>query len=165
MPTGAELSGDEARESGPYTLKARYPNLLRISNDSRETAYVSYRREVLPLGPGQSVDLALLAVGTEPEDVPPGGRRFLAGEVAVDLEGTAEVRDLGSGVAVESSDTGRVRGLGVEVALDLDRAALFLPLGENLESIDASAIAEFSSEAQEPPQASPPDPEAGPSNP
>lgn len=157
LPTGAELSGDASRESGPYTLEARYPNMLRISNDSKETAYLSYRREVLPLGPGQSVDLALLAVGTGPEDVPPGGRRFLAGEVAVDLEGAAEVRELGPAVVVESEDTGRVRGLGVEVQLSLDRAALFLPLGESLGSIDADAIADFSTDLQDPIENASPD--------
>ncbi len=166
LPTGAELSGDAARESGPYSLEARYPNLLRISNDSKETAYVSYRREVLPLGPGQSVDLALLAVGTGPVDVPPGGRRFLAGQVAVDLEGSAEVREVGPGVVIESKDTGRVRGLGVEVELNLDRAALFLPLGASLGSVESGPIAGLPSALAEPLDGSPPgEPTPGESEP
>lgn len=132
LPTGAELSGDEARESGPFKLEARFPEILRVSNDSKVTAFLAYRREVLPLGPGQSVDLALLEAGTRPEDAPPDVRRALEGGVAVDLEGEVEVREFGAGLVAESTGAGRARALGVSVELDPDRRALFLPLGADL---------------------------------
>lgn len=147
LPTGAVLSGDETRESGPYSLEARFPNILRVSNVSKTTAFLAYRRDVMPLGPGQSVDLALLDAGTAPREPATQLRRFVTDSFAVDLEGSAQVRELGPGLAIDSTGSGRVRGLGVTVELGLDRSALFLPLGHTFESFSTADFGTFDTPA------------------
>ena len=128
LPGGALLEGDPTRESGPFLLEARYPNVLRLSNDSKVTALVSFREEVLPIGPGQSVDLALLEVGTAPRESAPGMLRVEGDAFALALEGGATSTEAEGGFLVGAEADGRVRALGVEVDLDPTRRALFLPL-------------------------------------
>jgi hypothetical protein len=132
LPGGAMLEGDPTRQSGPFVLEARYADVLRFANESKVTALVSYRDEVLPIGPGQSVDLALLDVGSIPFPTPSGRERVEGPGFAVTVSGQAEGREAKGGLLVEAAGRGRARGLGVELELESGQRALFLPLGAEL---------------------------------
>lgn len=129
---GAILAGDPDLDSGPFVIEQRYESALRVYNRSKRTGYISFREETLSLGPGESVDLPLLAVGAEPFDV--GMRsREVAGVQALELKldgGLRSVSNGADGIRVEA-DTfrGTALGLGLRVALEAGDQAQFIPLG------------------------------------
>jgi hypothetical protein len=128
---GATLAGDPDLDSGPFVIERRYDSVLRVFNRSKRTGYIGYRDETLSLGPGEAVDLPLLAVGASPFDENLRTRRA-RGEANVRVEFDGGVRAVSNddlGVRLEA-DTfrGSARGLGLRVHLEAGDSAAFAPL-------------------------------------
>jgi hypothetical protein len=134
LPGGATLSGDPSAPSGPFGLQFLEPNLLRVDNQAKVSAYVAFRDEVITLGPGQQVDLGLLAIGSGPEDrfgdatrlevESPGGTRIVAAS-----EGGARASAAADGsIEVQAEATGSVEALGLRVHLGPGQGVSFSPL-------------------------------------
>lgn len=128
---GATLAGDPDLDSGPFVVERRYDSVLRVFNRSKRTGYIGYRDETLSLGPGEAVDLPLLALGAKPFDLNLRTRRARGpGNVRVEFDGG--VRAVGNdsdGVRLEA-DTfrGSARALGLRVDLEAGDVAAFAPL-------------------------------------
>jgi hypothetical protein len=134
LPGGATVSGDPSAPSGPFGLEFIEPNLLRVDNQAKVSAYVAFRDEVITLGPGQQVDLGLLAAGTAPQDRF-GDPRALEAQssrgtrIAVIAEGGARASAEGDGsIAVQAQAAGSFEGLGVRVHLGPGQSSRLRPL-------------------------------------
>lgn len=147
LPGGATVAGDPSDPSGPFVLEFVEPNLIRVDNQAKVSAYVAFREAVLTLGPGQQVDLGLLELGTAPREARADLRPFTArGERGTRLEGLAEgglepQSDAG-GLGVVARTPGALEALGVRIELGAGEAALLWPL-------DAPRPAEFAGAARE----------------
>lgn len=128
---GATLAGDPDLDSGPFVIERRYDSALRVFNRSKRTGYIGYREETLSLGPGEAVDLPLLALGAKPFDQNLRTRRARGpGNVRVEFDGGVRaVGNDGDGVRLEA-DTfrGSARALGLRVDLNAGDSAAFVPL-------------------------------------
>ncbi|MHC4378040.1 MAG: hypothetical protein ACYS26_15680 [Planctomycetota bacterium] len=128
---GATLAGDPDLDSGPFVVERRYDSVLRVFNRSKRTGYIGYRDETLSLGPGEAVDLPLLALGAKPYDLNLRTRRARGpGNVRVEFDGGVRaVGNDGQGVRLEA-DTfrGSARALGLRVNLEAGDGAAFAPL-------------------------------------
>jgi hypothetical protein len=133
LPGGATVAGDPSDPSGPFVLEFIEPNLIRVDNQAKVSAYVAFREEVLTLGPGQQVDLGLLEIGTAPLESRADLRLLAArGERGTLLEGLAEggleSRADGAGLAVVARTRGALDALGVRIRLEAGEAALLWAL-------------------------------------
>ena len=128
---GATLAGDPDLDSGPFVVERRYDSALRVFNRSKRTGYIGYREETLSLGPGEAVDLPLLALGADPFDSNLRTRRARgAGNLEVEFDGGVRaVEGDAQSVRVEA-DTfrGSARALGLRVNLEAGDEAAFAPL-------------------------------------
>lgn len=129
---GAVVRGDEVENSGPYLIsRLATGDILRLRNQAKHTAYVEYRDGILGVGPGQAVDLPILAVGAAPFGAPAAGLRAEEDGVALVIEGPAEVvapAGAPGGATVESTGPARIAALGVRVRLRPGLRARFTDL-------------------------------------
>lgn len=132
---GALLQGDALMSSGPFTLERVDDDILRVENHSRMSARIDYREERLDLGPGESVDLPVLAVGSVPFDLDPGRMRLREGGVDAAIGGRVQTVASSSSAAgpawlhLVALQESRVGARGVEVKLTAGEELVFADLG------------------------------------
>ncbi len=127
---GARLAGDALETTGPILLEEIPGGLLRVCNQSKRLVSLAYRDERLELGPGESLDLPVLAGGAAPAGATPEPQRFEVAGIPVALQGRVERRDQGMGVSLTALEPARVQALGVEVRLPPDGTARFSGLSQ-----------------------------------
>ncbi|QDU67412.1 hypothetical protein [Engelhardtia mirabilis] len=140
---GAVVHGDDDESSGPFLLqRLATGDVLRLKNQAKHTAYVEYRDGLLPVGPGQAVDLPILDAGAAPFNSPASGLRVEEGGVGLVIEGPAElVQPAGrpGGATVEASGPARIAAQGVRVRLGPGVRARFTDLGWTADSPPSGA--------------------------
>lgn len=135
LPGGATVAGDPSNPSGPFVLEFIEPNLIRVDNQAKVSAYVAFREEVLTLGPGQQVDLGLLEIGTAPLESRADLNLIEArGAAGTRLQGLADsglqVQSLPGVLGVVAQRPGALEALGVRIELGVGDAALLWALDE-----------------------------------
>jgi hypothetical protein len=136
---GANLEGDSLNTTGPILLESVPGSILRVTNQSKRLSRVRYRTENLELGPGESIDLPVLASGTEPREEATEAQTLLWSGLPVSFRGRVERREENGGVSLTALEPALVTGLGIEVRL-----------GEQ-ETIRFSGLSPGPGEAAEPP--------------
>ncbi len=109
---GSILTG----ESGPYVIDRRYADIMRVHNQSKGPLEIAYRDALFELGPGHSVDLPLIEVGTVPVDNV-GFRRLAGTGYDVGVRGTAQTLQEEGGIRVRATEPSEVDALGVRLRL------------------------------------------------
>lgn len=128
---GAVLRGDSEETTGPFVVDRIRTEFLRLTNQSKLGARVEFREENIDLGPGDSIDLPILAEGTAPLPVDPFRTRVGAGGMELVVTGEVGAEPMpGAGVRVRAGEPTVVSGLGVRVTLDPGEEAVFGPLEE-----------------------------------
>jgi hypothetical protein len=128
LPGGAELRGDSVQPSGPFFLTRVGEGLVRVTNQAKRSALLSYRDERLELAPSSAVDVPVLAAGTRPRSEDPGRVRLtLAG---IELHVLGEVAPIGPEDApgrahLQAGTASEIEALGVRVRLAPGEEALF----------------------------------------
>ncbi|MEW6072316.1 MAG: hypothetical protein AB1726_06910 [Planctomycetota bacterium] len=117
LPGGAILRGDPAVASGPFSLELVAPEILRVRNQSTLGARIAYRAALLDLGPGDEVDLPLLASGTAPRDPDPAARRVETGIVDFVFTGRVEWTVVDGRIRVRAEEASELEVLGLRVRL------------------------------------------------
>ncbi|NOT30458.1 MAG: hypothetical protein HOP15_08430, partial [Planctomycetes bacterium] len=143
---GALLAGDPLETTGPILLESLRASLLRITNQSQRSATLACRDQRLELGPGESLDLPLLARGCAPAEEDAEPQRFEVSGIALAFHGRVERHDeLGrerAGVTLSALEPARVLALGVDVRLETGGTARFSGLSQVSEArpADPSAV-------------------------
>lgn len=117
LPGGAELRGDDEVAAGPFVLRRTAVELVRLTNQSGRTGLLRFRDVALELGPGEAVDLPLVASSAparserEPLALERGGLRLAVSGSVESLAGerTAQVR---------ASEDALLEALGVRIELE-----------------------------------------------
>lgn len=140
LPGGALLEAD----SGLFQLEMVEPRILRVANRSGRAGIVSYREAVLQLEPSETVDLAMLDVGTAPFELDPDSRPVLTDGGRVQLRGEIDVLASREGARMRSAGDGEITGYGLVIRLDPGDEILFEGLGSAAErraALEAAAEA------------------------
>jgi hypothetical protein len=125
---GASLEGDSLSTTGPILLESVPGSILRVTNQSKRLSRVRYRTENLELGPGESVDLPILASGAEPREEETETQTLLWSGSAVSFRGRVERREQGGGVSLTALEPALVTALGIEVRLAAQETIRFAGL-------------------------------------
>ncbi len=128
---GAILRGDPVYPSGPFVVERLRNDILRVTNQSKRPSLVTYRDAKLDLGPGDAVDLPILASGSTPRLEFESPQRFEAQGFGVEIEGDVElVEEIGaqSKIHLQASGPTRLRANGTVVRLETGEEAVFLGL-------------------------------------
>lgn len=127
---GAILAGDPLDLTGTILLESCPGSILRVTNQAKRLATISFREERLELGPGESIDLPVLETGTAPREAVPESHSFeLLGGSAV-YHGEAERLDDEKGVTLRAVQPTRVVALGIETHLAASETARFSGLSQ-----------------------------------
>lgn len=134
---GAVLSGDPNEpQSGPFLVERIAADQMRVRNQSRGLGHIAYRDEEFDLQPGELIDLAILGVGSTPDDHESQPRTADLGAVAggpVVLTGQVDARADADAIELSaSSGGGSVRARGVEIRLESGARARLTDLGPHL---------------------------------
>lgn len=121
---GARLSGDAAEPTGPILLEGVPGALLRVTNQSKLSAQIAFRDARLVLGPGESIDLPLLASGAAPAEADEPQRLDVLGQPVL-VRGRAERSDEPDGVRLTALEPARVHGFGIEARLEPSESLRF----------------------------------------
>ena len=127
---GARLAGDALETTGPIELERVVGSLLRVTNQSKLRVAIDCRDLRLELGPGESLDLPLLAGGSAPAEDGPEPQRFDVLGIPVAFHGRVERSDDGTGVRLTALEPARIQALGVEVRLPESGSARFSGLSQ-----------------------------------
>jgi len=125
---GSELRGDPVQPSGPFLLERTGIDLVRTTNQSKFRARLLYRDAILELAPGDSIDLPVLSMGTEPYKVDPGLAQISSGGRELEVLGTIESFPGANAVRVKALALSEVSGQGVQVLMARDDQAVFASL-------------------------------------
>ncbi|MEC8512495.1 MAG: hypothetical protein VX015_10145 [Planctomycetota bacterium] len=125
LPGGALLEAD----NGLFVLEMVDPRVLRVANRSGRPGTVAYREELLQLKPSETVDLALLDVGTAPFEVDPDTRDVVTDGGRVQLRGDVDVLASGDGARMLATGESEIRGYGQVIRLDPGDEILLESLG------------------------------------
>ena len=114
---GARLHGDPKNATTPILIERPRIDILRLTNQSKLAVQVRMREESLEVGPGESLDLPVLATGGAPREpeAEPQVLGMLSAPVAFwgNLEHSGEGETLG----LRAIDGVRVHALGIEARL------------------------------------------------
>ena len=133
LPGGALL----VARSGPFVVERLRGDVLRVTNQSKESGELAFRDRVFGLDPGQGIDVPLLSIGGEP--VAPNPGTAIGGEAGFSLEvqGDVQAQAVQHGWRVTAGGgEHEVGALGVRIRLGRDESALMRNLGA-LSSIPA----------------------------
>lgn len=114
---GPELSGDPLSTTGPVLLDSVPGSILRVTNQSKLLCRVRYRSENLELGPGESIDLPVLASGAEPREEETEAQHLTWLGLPLTCRGRVERSEDGAGLALTALEPVQVTGLGIAVRL------------------------------------------------
>lgn len=123
---GARLSAS----SGPIALERVRPDVVRVKNQSKTTARVSFREDVIELDPGQGVDLPLLSAGGEPTRSATSSELVQGPGFGVRATGAVESDADATRVRVQAVGEHEIQGLGQRVRLQRGEEVDFRGLGE-----------------------------------
>ena len=126
LPGGALL----VARSGPFVVERRRGDVLRVTNQSKESGELAFRDRVFGLDPGQGIDLPLLSIGGEP--VAPNPGTAIGGEAGFSLEvqGDVQAQAVEHGWRVTAGGgEHEVGALGVRIRLGRGESALVRNLG------------------------------------
>lgn len=118
---GAILTGP----SGPYLLELVKPEVIRVTNQSKLPLNVTYRTGEFEIGPGQRIDLPLVASGGAPLPGLEGFSNVAGPGFGVAVRGAVQAAVLPNGVALQADGQNEVQGLGVRVELPEGQQAVF----------------------------------------
>lgn len=122
---GARLSAS----SGPIVLERARADVLRVRNQSKAGARVSFREDVLELDPGQAVDLPLLSAGGTPTRSATSAELVAGPGFTVRASGAVETDADASRVRVQAVGEHEVKGLGQRLRLERGEEVDFAGLG------------------------------------
>ena len=105
------------------------PKVLRVANRSGRPGTVAYREEVLQLKPSETVDLALLDVGTAPFELDPDTRDLVTDGGPVQLRGDVDVLTSSDGARMRAVGDSEIMGYGLVIRLDPGDEILLEGLG------------------------------------
>lgn len=125
LPGGALLEAD----NGLFVLERIEQRVLRVANRSGRPGTVAYRDTVLRLEPSETVDLALLDVGSAPFEVDPDSRDVLTDGGRVQLRGAVDVLASRDGARMRAAGDSEITGYGLVIRLDPGDEILFEGLG------------------------------------
>lgn len=140
---GALLSGAREGVTGPVLLEAWRGDILRVTNQSKVDVSIEMRDRVLPVAPGETLDLPLLSTGTsptpaeaEPERLELEGGRTALFHGALEREADAVPAWLAARGPVA------IRSLGLTVTLAAGERVRFSGLSDQLGAPSADPSAE-----------------------
>ncbi len=125
LPGGALLEAD----NGMFGIRELRKNLIRVSNRSGRKGTISYREEIIVLDPSDSIDLAVLDVGTAPFELDPDSRTVLSDGGRIELRGDLGVQASREGARIRAAGPSDITGYGLVVRLDVGDEILFEGLG------------------------------------
>lgn len=114
---GAILAGDPLETTGTLLLEALSASRLRLTNQSKRLATVSFRDERLEVGPGESIDLPVPAGGSAPRERGREPERLQGTGLTVTFLGRVERKDSSAGVSLTAVEPTSVSGLGIDARL------------------------------------------------
>ncbi|MSR63273.1 MAG: hypothetical protein EXS08_12595 [Planctomycetes bacterium] len=121
---GARLSGDASEPTGPILLECVPGAILRVTNQSKRSAQIAFRDARLELGPGESIDVPVLASGGAPLDSSEPQRLEVFGQPVL-VQGRTERSDEADGVRLTALEPTRVHGFGIEAVLEAQQSLRF----------------------------------------
>jgi len=124
LPGGAILRGDPIEPSGPFHLERWAPEYLRLTNQSKRPALISFREADLELAPGDSLEFPWLE-DSSPRVTDPALLHLTAEGIEFDFLGKVERSNEAGGVVVRALSPSQVSSLGVEVGLGAGEEAVF----------------------------------------
>ena len=139
---GAQLAGDPLALTGTVLLESAPGSILRVINQSKLLVTIAFRDERLELGPGESIDVPVLADGTEPWPEGPEPQRLELPGLSLAIQGRVEREDVDGGVRLTAAEAARVRALGVETHLEPGQSARFLGLSQVTPGVPADPNAQ-----------------------
>lgn len=125
LPGGALLEAD----NGLFGIKGLRDDLIRVSNRSGRKGTISYREELIVLDPSDSIDLALLDVGTAPFELDPDSRTVLSDGGRIELRGDIDVLASREGARLRAAGPNDITAYGLVIRLDVGDEILFEGLG------------------------------------
>lgn len=127
---GAQLAGDPLELTGTVLLESAPGSILRATNQSKRVATIAFRNERLELGPGESIDLPVLAAGSEPRADEPEPQRLELDGLSAAIHGRVERQDLNGGLRLTAEEPTRILALGVEAHLEPGETVRFRGLSQ-----------------------------------
>lgn len=122
---GARLSAS----GGPIVLERARGDILRVRNQSKTSARVAFREDVIDLDPGQSVDLPLLSAGGRPTRSATSADLVSGPGFPVLLTGAVEADADANRVRVQAVGEHEIEALGQKVRLERGEEVDFSGLG------------------------------------
>ena len=114
---GPQLSGDALETTGPVLLESVPGSILRVTNQSKLLCRLRYRSENLELGPGESIDLPVLASGAAPREAESEVQHLSWLGQPLSFRGRVERREDETGLFLTALEPVQVTGLGIDVRL------------------------------------------------
>lgn len=114
---GAQLEGDSLSSTGPILLESVPGSILRVTNQSKLLSRVRFRTANLELGPGESIDLPILAGGARPREEETESQTLVWRGLAVSFRGRVEQREESGCVSITALEPALVTGAGIEARL------------------------------------------------
>jgi hypothetical protein len=133
---GAVLRADPEEPAARFFLE-RQGEILRVLSQAKRVATVRYRSERLELSPGESLDLPVLPLGTEPRA--PAGERLQGQGFEVSFLGSLERREEGPSLLLTARSPVQLFALGLEVQLAAEESVRFSGLTQVRPSTPADA--------------------------
>ncbi len=122
---GSRLSAS----SGPIVLERVRFDIVRVRNQSKSSARIAFREDVLELDPGQAVDLPLLTGGGQPTRSATSVDAVAGPGFAVRATGAVETDADQNRVRVQAVGEHEIQGLGQRVRLERGEEVDFSGLG------------------------------------
>ena len=122
---GSRLSAS----SGPIVLERVRADIVRVRNQSKTSARIAFREDVIELDPGQAVDLPLLTAGGSPTRSATSADAVAGPGFAVRAAGAVETDADAQRVRVQAVGEHEIQGLGQRVRLDRGEEVDFSGLG------------------------------------
>jgi hypothetical protein len=130
---GPELEGDATLDSGPFDFKTVARDRISITNNGRTVATVSFLEQELRLGPGERLELPILARGAGPRPAEYGTSTLAVEEGFLGAppvaQGALERIPLAGQLALRAGESAQVEALGVSVDLEPGEEVIFTPTG------------------------------------
>ena len=114
---GAQLEGDSLSSTGPILLERVPGSILRVTNQSKLLSRVRYRTANLELGPGESLDLPILASGAQPREEETETQTLVWRGFPVSFRGRVERQEEEGSVSLTAIEPALVSGAGIEARL------------------------------------------------
>ena len=104
--------------SGPFVIEHGSREVLRVRNQSKDSAKISFRSETIQLDPGEVVDLPLLTSGGGPQVAVLELREFEGPGFEAGVRGECQVETDRDSLQVRGLEPGEVHVLGLQIRLD-----------------------------------------------